>query len=267
MAELVFDVGMCDGKDTAYYLERGYDVVAVEANPEFCAAAEKRFERELAEGRLEIVNVGIADVAGEFEFWVSSHPDWSSFHRKNAVKGGADAVAIRVPTVCFLDLLSGYRPALYVKVDIEMNDTLCVRELRGCSARPRYFSFEAHDGATSDIEVLSEIGYRRFKCLRQNDWRVMSPTNVKWQGQMRKMTARTTDRSILQRAMYRFHYAGRTQDGWHFAAGSSGPLPWELPGRWLTSKEIVRVWEHLLAVDRALDAGGLGEWFDIHVGE
>jgi hypothetical protein len=24
------------------------------------------------------------------------------------------------------------------------------------------------------------------------------------------------------------------------------------------------VWQHLLAIDRELDAAGLGEWFDIH---
>jgi len=30
---LVYDVGMHTGQDTAYYLFKGYDVVAIEANP------------------------------------------------------------------------------------------------------------------------------------------------------------------------------------------------------------------------------------------
>jgi hypothetical protein len=40
---LVLDVGMHNGDDTAYYLASGYDVVAVEANPTLCASARDRF--------------------------------------------------------------------------------------------------------------------------------------------------------------------------------------------------------------------------------
>jgi len=36
MAELVVDVGMHNGNDTAYQLAVSHDVVAVKANPEFC---------------------------------------------------------------------------------------------------------------------------------------------------------------------------------------------------------------------------------------
>ena len=32
--ELIYDVGMNTGDDTAYYLNRGYRVVAIEANPD-----------------------------------------------------------------------------------------------------------------------------------------------------------------------------------------------------------------------------------------
>ena len=32
-SKLVYDIGMNDGTDSAYYLRRGYSVVAVEANP------------------------------------------------------------------------------------------------------------------------------------------------------------------------------------------------------------------------------------------
>ena len=41
--ETVFDVGMFDGADTAYYLESGYRVVSVEANPVLVQRAEKTF--------------------------------------------------------------------------------------------------------------------------------------------------------------------------------------------------------------------------------
>ena len=40
--DLVFDIGMNNGDDTAYYLHRGFRVVAVEADPILCAAATTR---------------------------------------------------------------------------------------------------------------------------------------------------------------------------------------------------------------------------------
>ena len=68
---LIIDVGMNDGSDTAYYLHCGYRVVAVEANPELVSEAERRFRREIKDGRLTLLNVGIAEQAGEKDFWIA----------------------------------------------------------------------------------------------------------------------------------------------------------------------------------------------------
>src|ERR1700691_895865 len=108
MADMIVDVGMHTGEDTAYYLARGYDVLAIDANPEFCAEAIKRFSAEGAAGRLTMRNVGIAAQPGELTFWVSNRSEWSSFHRENATKHGASATSIVVPTVRFADLLSEF---------------------------------------------------------------------------------------------------------------------------------------------------------------
>ena len=62
--DLIFDFGMHDGSDTAYYLRKGFRVVAVEANPELVAAGQSRFRAEIAEGRLTIVNKAIAEQPG-----------------------------------------------------------------------------------------------------------------------------------------------------------------------------------------------------------
>ena len=98
---LVLDIGMDNGDDTAYYLHCGYRVLAVEANPSMCQAAERRFAQDIEAGRLAIRNAGIAECAGELQFWVSSVTESSSFHRDNATKGGATATAIDVPTITF----------------------------------------------------------------------------------------------------------------------------------------------------------------------
>ena len=43
---LVYDVGMNNGDDTAYYLHLGYRVVAIDADPTLIERAKLRFEQE-----------------------------------------------------------------------------------------------------------------------------------------------------------------------------------------------------------------------------
>ena len=62
--DLIYDVGMNNGDDTAYYLSLGFRTVAIEANPELVEQAKARFAREIASGRLIILNIGIADREG-----------------------------------------------------------------------------------------------------------------------------------------------------------------------------------------------------------
>jgi len=45
---LIYDVGMNNGDDSAYYLSLGFRVVAIEANPELVEQAKLRFAREIA---------------------------------------------------------------------------------------------------------------------------------------------------------------------------------------------------------------------------
>ncbi len=264
MADLVFDIGMHNGDDTAYYLAGGHDVVAVEANPLLCEAAQERFRTEIADQRLTVRNIGIAESAGELEFWVSENSEWSSFHKDLATRADTAASPIQVPTIPFADLLGQYRAPLYVKVDIEMSDSACIRDLARCDAPPPYFSFEGHVQAAADVDMLAGLGYTSFKCIRQVDWREITPENMHRQASTRKLIARTGRLPRLEGYLRRLHYRPRRLNGWRFAPGSSGPLGRELPGRWLSHDEVLAVWEHRLAVDREMGAGGLGEWFDIH---
>src|SRR5687767_7081357 len=55
-----FDIGMYDGADTSYYLQCGYSVIAVEANPAMIARAEQQFASAIARGQLQLLNVAIA---------------------------------------------------------------------------------------------------------------------------------------------------------------------------------------------------------------
>src|SRR5260370_36673955 len=64
--KLIYDVGMHNGDDTAYYLWRGFRVVAIEPNPELVATAANRFRREIEAGNLKILNVGMPAENGQF---------------------------------------------------------------------------------------------------------------------------------------------------------------------------------------------------------
>lgn len=55
----VFDIGMYDGADTKYYLESGFRVIAVEANRDLIASAQKKFASYLSAGQLVCVNKAV----------------------------------------------------------------------------------------------------------------------------------------------------------------------------------------------------------------
>jgi len=200
-------------------------------------------------------------------FWISSRTEWSSFHSDNATKGGAQATSIKVETMRFKQLIDEEGTPFFAKIDIEMNDGLCLRDLAATISRPAYISIELiHPNAEADITLLESLGYRSFKCIRQNDLREITPRNVVFQEEFRRvrMGLEWLPKIGVRRVLRRLHYRTRPINGWEFSPGSSGPLGVELPGRWLTSDEMLSVWHHLAAYDLRLGADGLGEWFDIH---
>jgi FkbM family methyltransferase len=257
----IFDVGMNNGDDTAYYLFRGFSVVAVEADPALCEAAKERFVNEIEEDRLIICNVGIAEAEGQMEFWVSKHSEWSSFSRDNATKGRARAQSISIPTVRFGQLLRAYGVPYFLKVDIEGNDRLCFRELVDFK-RPAFVSIEmSHEEGGADLELLESLGYHSFKCVRQNDFREISSANIRRQVSIRRAVSRVgVPGDLARRVMTKTIVA----DGWRFKRGSSGPMPEELSGEWIEYAEVRSIWEQLSQIDRDLGDKGLGEWFDFH---
>ena len=74
---LIFDVGAHEGEDSAFYLSRGFDVVAVEANPILVEKLLDRFRDEISAGRftLAIVNKMRAR-QGELERPLREWPRW-----------------------------------------------------------------------------------------------------------------------------------------------------------------------------------------------
>src|SRR5439155_786713 len=58
---IIFDVGMNNGDDSKHYLSKGYQVVAIEANPILVERGRARLQKEIAAGQILIECVGIVD--------------------------------------------------------------------------------------------------------------------------------------------------------------------------------------------------------------
>src|SRR5262249_47574747 len=130
ISDLIYDVGMNNGDDTAYYLYKGYRVVAVEVDPALVAQARNRFASEIRRGQLELVSVAIGPRRETAPFWIcEGRSEWNSFDRQIASREGGSCHAVEVEGRPFRDPLAQYGVPSYLKIGIEGHDHYCVDDL------------------------------------------------------------------------------------------------------------------------------------------
>lgn len=234
---LIMDVGMHTGRDTEFYLLKGFDVVAVEANPSLAEKGRARFAGEIAGKRLVLHEVAIADHEGEVEFFINlQHDDWGTISGDHAARNerlGTENTRVRVRCTRFGNILRQHGIPYYLKIDIEGADLLCLEALGDFAERPKYVSIEA--GLTSFEETfdalatLRHLGYRSFKIVNQ------------------RLNKRVRCPNPPREGKYVDH---------RFGATSSGPFGEEAPGRWLTLEETVLEYSRLLALQKKFGAEG-----------
>ncbi|MEQ9813886.1 MAG: FkbM family methyltransferase [Azospirillaceae bacterium] len=166
--DLIFDIGMHHGDDTAFYLAKGFRVVAVEADPKLVRQVSERLAGPIAEGRLVIVGSAIWEAGGtEIPFFIHGNSDrgWSSAFQASAERDGSTAEAIRVPTTTVSELFDRHGVPRYLKCDIEGGDAVVVRQLAEDGRLPTFVSVEI--SGRGFIERLAEMGYDRFQLVNQ----------------------------------------------------------------------------------------------------
>ena len=138
-------------------------MVALDANPVMCAAAETNFRDYVQGGKLKVINRGIAEQKGQLEFWVCDDvTEWSSFRRDIASRNGAKHHAINVDCVPIRDIIDEFGVPDYMKIDIEGNDRICISGLTN-GTTPRYVSIEMdHSAGERDLQILARLGYQGF---------------------------------------------------------------------------------------------------------
>ena len=257
--DLIYDVGMHNGDDTALYLEHGFRVVAIEANPVLAELGAKRFALELAAGRLEILNVGVGARDGVADFWVNDENDeYSSFVREVGCRNGSPCHSVQVRRVPFGRILERHGVPYYLKVDIERADVHCLRGLERADL-PRYVSVEAH--SLEYLCILSELGYDRFKCVDQlsHNHPGYRPDNESVRGRLGSAWLHVW-RELARRGLRR----KQAVNGRHFPLGSSGPFGEETAGDWQSLEEVAYSWLHYELGHRKRGHLNMRGWFDFH---
>jgi FkbM family methyltransferase len=270
--DLIYDVGLHNGDDTAFYLRRGFRVVAVEADPSLVGLARRRFATELRAGRLTLVHAGIADQDGTAEFYLcEGKSEFNSFDRANATKFGHQCHAIEIPCRRFGSILRQHGLPHYLKIDIECFDSHCVAELQR-DRLPKYISCELTK--TVQIEQLAELGYDAFKLVWQGHHRAVLDDTCTFGAWLRttfrpvrpvawiaKKYQSLRNRSVRSaaRALRKWRLLPPENPwNWKFPHGSSGPFGEDAPGEWIDRDEALFRW---FALRREC---GEQYWVDIH---
>ncbi|WP_038158643.1 FkbM family methyltransferase [Verrucomicrobium sp. BvORR106] len=264
VSNLIYDVGMHSGEDTAYYLDKGYNVVAIDADPDLIAAARIRFAKDVEEARLTIVEAAVAKEEGVATFWICDEVKvLNSFDREQASKLGNPCRPIEVKTLPMRNLFQRHGVPYYLKVDIEGYDHVAVADI-DISDRPKYVSMEVT--SADDFFLLKEKGYTKFKCIQQGVFtqKLVETVSIRrafsrFVRPFKSSPAINSLRNTL--AKFRKPPASpTTSTGWSFSVCSTGPFGEDTPGEWQSMEEALHAWlDH-----HYKDVLGYKTWFDIH---
>jgi FkbM family methyltransferase len=169
---LIFDLGFCDGTDTKFYLEQGYKVIAVEANPHLVMQGEIKFRSQIESGQLILLNKIVADYSEDKQdFFIRDDKiEWSSFFQEIAEQDGKKSKCIQLDSISIYNLVTKYGIPYYLKVDIEGCDILVSNQISNLKEIPKYSSFELNKKEYLDLLIdLRSAGYTKFQLRNQGN--------------------------------------------------------------------------------------------------
>jgi len=209
--DLIFDVGAHNGNDTAYYLSRGFRVVAIEAHPQYCCALYGRFRQAIAAGRLRVLNFAIAERPGLCALLESQkESQWSTIVPEVAASKSGEFREIIVPALTFDYVFERFDTPYYLKVDIEGSELNVFRHLVD---RPKYISFETCQDVFHILGILRNLEYSRYKLVNQ---RLIHEETIAWSGPFGEDTpGQWVDDKVLEEQMRAIQKPGAIRpDDW-----------------------------------------------------
>jgi FkbM family methyltransferase len=233
---LIYDLGVNKGEDTEFYLDKGFRVVGIEANPIIYRGLLDKFSEALSDGRLILLNVGVWKERGTLPFYVNLDNDhWSSFDSDWGCRNNTSFRTEEIPCITIQDLLFEYGVPRYLKIDVEGADNMIIKHLPGLSVKPKFVSAEEH--GVKAVHDLHEAGYRGFKIVPQRDKTTVVPPSPSREGQ----------------------YVHK-----RFSGYDSGLFGLELPGSWMGYEETVSYFMRAVRDNSGIYVGPEHEWFDVH---
>jgi FkbM family methyltransferase len=223
---LIYDVGLHKGEDTDFYLKKGFNVVAIEANPSLVHLAKNRFASEIDNKRLKILDKAVAESNGPIIFyvdkrqsvWGTTKPEWKD--RNKVLWAQSDAITVQGEV--FLRILKENGVPYYLKIDIEGADLLCLEALCEVEERPLYISIESEkiswQKLLNEFNLFQKLGYSKFKIINQAIVHKQLPPKPSQEG------------------IYASHV---------FEFGSSGLFGEEAPGDWLSRDQAIEKYSEI----------------------
>lgn len=266
-SDLIIDAGMFDGTDSAYYLHKGFRVIAIDADPIACQKAHVRFQKQISNGQLEVLNIGIAEQASELTFYRNLlKPEASSFIIPESVDSGSFE-EITVACLSMQSIIEKYGIPYYLKIDLEGRDNLALQTLAQEIAPP-YISTELNFGH-DPFERLESLGYRAFKLINQEchtqnyDMPRIGEDEVllralrkagRWMPPLRSIIRALPSTFRRRNEWERPHYPDdwRPDSPWW-----SGPFAEQTHGEWMDLPEARKA-------HATLQAHFTGTWWDVH---
>jgi FkbM family methyltransferase len=270
MAELVFDIGMNTGDDTAYYVHLGHRVVGVEANPLRVADCLKRFEKEVRDGRVIVVNAGILREKGEFPFFRHLTVDSNStFCEPTGDPGNWERITVSCTTVA--GLVKEYGKPYFIKSDIEGADFQVLEGLTP-EISPKYISLEVNL-RDPFVARLVKLGYSSFKLINGESRRASEPIFAHqwgWRAFRKIGRAVPTIRSLVRNLPSSIRPPKAewddegiyNPDGYAYSDNCSGPFGELADGQWMDARRADAQLEWLRRHHRR--AGLVNVWWDLH---
>ncbi len=225
---LAYDVGMNNGDDARYYLAKGYEVIAIEANPALCEEVGIKLKEFVDKGRLQILNVAVAESEGtslEFHIDVQEHVRSSLQPLK-----GRQTRAVTVTGRKLSNIIREHGAPDFLKIDVEHADQISLMDMIAAGMKPPQISAEAH--SFEILLLLWKMGYKEFRLLNGRNVHL----------EYRNAPIATQDGSTVK---------------YTFPKHSSGPFGDDYPAPWRNIQDVCAEWLHR----HALFGPG---WFDIH---
>ena len=268
---LVFDVGLHNGDDAAYYLRLGYRVVGIEANPLLAHQCRLRFCSEIREGRIAVINAGILSEPGTFTFYRNLSDDgWSSFEPERGRRGGKWE-EMRIACITTRQVIMEHGQPSFMKVDIEGADLQALNSLEPATA-PAYVSVELNH-TDPILERLIDLGYSAFKFVDGETYRPTAPI-FDHQPCWRLLRKAGRVAPFIRNAVSKLPQHLRAKSEWNppgkyspehypFTKYSSCPFGEQAAGQWMTSKAALR-WFGAMKNDYRRAGMEHTLWWDVH---